>query len=390
MKKFAPALFTILTILIFSMNSFADIYPRTDTLFISETTELPAIDGDAADAVWETVEWAPIDQVWMPWGNDASNLDQEDGLEIYDGEEDFTGNFKVVWSAETDLLYFLVQTTDDVFVDGYVFPDGGYPNYDIVEIFIDEDRSGGLHVFDGTGSTGEDWGTNAENAFSYHIAADALADGETQDQFVVVDIAGTSWSDRQTPDYASHFPEFIMKKTGNTYTWEFSLQVHDDTYIPEDEAQSMVDLEMDKIFGLTLAYCDNDDPGHIQREHFFGSVFVPEANYNDHWMQADFYGVAKLAEAQTAGLDFNSNNHSGIIKAWENNNQLHIQYLSNEIGAFDLSVTDLSGREIMTRTFDKSNTKWSGHIVSDDLRQGIYIISISQNNYKTTQKIIIR
>jgi hypothetical protein len=109
------------------------------------------------DEAWQAVEWKPISQIWMPYNNLPSNLGQEAGLQIWEGADDFTGKFKVLWSSETNLLYFIVEITDDVFTGGYVYNEnpnsgGGYPNYDIVEVFIDEDRSGGLHVFDGTGS----------------------------------------------------------------------------------------------------------------------------------------------------------------------------------------------------------------------------------------------
>ena len=85
---------------------------------------------------------------------------------------DYSGKYKVVWSSVTNLIYFLVRITDDVFVDGYI-PEvtSDIYNFDVVEVFIDEDMSGGLHVFDGTGATGLEWGTKAENAFAYHIYA---------------------------------------------------------------------------------------------------------------------------------------------------------------------------------------------------------------------------
>jgi hypothetical protein len=51
-----------------------------------------------------------------------------------------------------------------------------------------------------------------------------------------------------------------------------------------------------KVMGLTLAYCDNDKPdvNPKTRDKFFGSVWVPAAAYNDHWMNADYFGIVKL------------------------------------------------------------------------------------------------
>ena len=48
--------------------------------------------------------------------------------------------------------------------------------------------------------------------------------------------------------------------------------------------------------GLSLAYCDNDDPDENpkKRDNFFGSVWVPETANNDHWKDADGYGTIML------------------------------------------------------------------------------------------------
>ena len=72
------------------------------------------------------------------------------------------------------------------------------------------------------------------------------------------DIAGTSWSNEIIPNYASHFPEFAMKKDGDIYMYEFSLKVYNDTYVDSDPEASRVNLALDKVMGMSVAYCDND------------------------------------------------------------------------------------------------------------------------------------
>lgn len=245
-----------------------------------EAAELPSFDGIGDDACWETVDWYPIDQLWIPWGPNNIPMD------------DFSGKFKIMWSSETDLMYFLVKTTDDVFVDGYQYPDQGYPDFDIVEVFIDEDHSGGPHIFDDENGDGE-------NAFSYHIAINQPSDGGTVSSANVLDIAGTHWGDRITPDYFGHFPDLTVRRDGNDYYWEFSMQVHNDTYNPADPSASLVELTEGKVMGLSMAYCDNDTPG-TERDNFFGSVEVEEEANNDHWMLADDYGVLSLVAAGPA------------------------------------------------------------------------------------------
>ena len=251
------------------------------TVMAKEAGTAPLIDGDASDECWSEAEWYAIDQTWITWGEDIDSAD-------------YFGRFKVSWSEAENLLYFYVEITDDAFVDGYVYPQEGYPNFDIVEVFLDEDHSGGLHVFDDNPT----WGMNSENAFSYHIAVNAPEDGAVNNDFVVCDIDGTNWP-AIIMNYAGHFPALAMKKEGNRYLYEFSLKVFADTYDDADPEASRVTLTEGKEMGMSLAYCDNDTPG-TERDNFFGSVWVPEDEYNDHWMNADGYGSVRLIKAGTS------------------------------------------------------------------------------------------
>ncbi|MFC2089499.1 sugar-binding protein [Bacteroidota bacterium] len=239
-----------------------------------EASTLPLIDGMIDDECWNTVYWYPIDKLWIPWGENNIPM------------EDFNGKFKVMWSAESDLLYFIVKTTDDVIVDNYIYPQGGYHNFDVVEVFIDEDKSGGGHIFDNDTD-------DAENAFSYHIVIKQPEDGGTTNTAHVMDIAGIDWGNMTNPDYFSHFPEFTVRRDGKTLYWEFSMQVHSDSYDPTNPEASLVQLYEGKEMGLSMAYCDNDTPG-TERDNFFGSVEVSQEAYNNHWMFADDYGAFTL------------------------------------------------------------------------------------------------
>ncbi|HNM25762.1 MAG TPA: sugar-binding protein, partial [Saprospiraceae bacterium] len=102
----------------------------------------PVIDGKGDDAVWEMSEWLPLDQVWI--GKDLS-------------ADDFNGRYKLAWDENN--LYVLAEITDDTLID--IHPDGldHYWDDDCLEIFIDEDASGGNHQYN-------------YNAFAYHIALD--------------------------------------------------------------------------------------------------------------------------------------------------------------------------------------------------------------------------
>ena len=253
-----------------------------NTLLAREADTPPVIDGEASDACWEEARWYHIDQTWINYGEQIDS-------------SDFFGRFKVSWSESENLVYFLVEITDDTFVDGYVYPGDGYPNFDIVEVFLDEDRSGGFHVFDDN----PDLGPNSESAFSYHLAVNAPADGETTTGVVACDIDGTGWGDKTIVDYAGHFPELTMKRSGNRFIYEFSMKVHNDTYDHSDPEASREILEGGKEMGMSLAYCDNDTPD-TERDNFFGSVWVPADAYNDHWKNADGYGSVRLVNDGTS------------------------------------------------------------------------------------------
>jgi hypothetical protein len=365
-------------------------------LYIPEALVKPTFDG-TAEIAWDQVGWNPIDKVWMPWNNESANLGQSEGLQLHDGANDFTGNFKVMWSSETNLLYFLVEIIDDVFVDGYVYNEnpssgGGYPNYDIVEIFIDEDRSGGLHVFDGTGSVASSWGSNAENAFAYHMAVDAPAEGEIQNSLHALDIAGTNWGfpSQKIPDYADHFPEFAMKKEGNKYTWEFTLLVHSDNYNHANQQASVVELEEGKIMGLSMAYCDNDNATEnpLRRDHFFGSVDVPLSAHNDHWKNADWFGVAKLTGSSTTS----SQQLLPVedIKIYFANQKLVADINSSYSGAVQIRVVNILGAEVFRANLNKTEPNWKGSIQVNDLHKGIYLVEILQGNTRKVEKISVR
>lgn len=265
------------------------IYP-SDTLELKLASSPPVIDGKGDDPAWNASKWHPINQVWIPYGEEIDSTI-------------FHGRYKVTWSEEENLLYILTEISDNVFVDGYQYdPDpekgGGYADHDIFEVFIDENKSGVPHVFNSEGEDPEEWGANAEAAFAYHIVIDKPADGETISEKMALDITGKNWDDYIIIDYEKHLPQFAVYRDGNKYTWEFSLRVHNDTYDHSQSQSSLVNLKEGKVMGFSVAYCNNDDPGEEpkKRDHFFGSVQIPEENYNDHWKNSELFGTIKLVK----------------------------------------------------------------------------------------------
>ena len=204
------------------------------------------IDGIATENAWQQAKWYSLDQIWL---GDTFPY------------EDFKGRYKLTW--DQDQLYLLVEITDDILFDQRKDPLKRYWDDDCVEIFIDEDNSGGLHQY-------------SHNAFAYHVAIDGN----------VVDIA----PDREPHLYNNHVSSKIYTE-GTVSIWEMSVRLFSDDYL-EDARNTPQKLKRNKKVGFALAYCDND--GSKERENFIGSVFVPGEDKNQGWIDADIFGTLLL------------------------------------------------------------------------------------------------
>ena len=214
---------------------------------VQKTTEQIVIDGLANESAWENAKWHPMDQVWI-------------GEPIKD--EDFKGRYKLTWSEEA--LYVLVEVTDDVLRDVFENPLERWWDEDCVEIFIDEDNSGGDHQFN-------------HNAFAYHI--------DTKGN--VVDIIAEN-----TPKlFNDHMQSKMVVSGENTTTWEFKILLFSDSFEYGKPTKS-VSLSKDKKIGFAIAYCDNDNSDH--RENFIGSVVVGGPDKDRGWKDAGIFGTIQL------------------------------------------------------------------------------------------------
>ena len=207
----------------------------------------PMLDGKADDSAWQNAEWLPLDQVWI-------------GAPLT--PKDFAGRYKVLWDENN--LYVLAEITDDTLVD--IHPDGllKYWDDDCLEIFVDEDASGGNHQYN-------------YNAFAYHIALDGK----------VVDIR---------PDSAfAYFNEHCTTRRiteGNISTWEVAVNIFDGKKYKDGGENTPKMLKSGKKMGFALAYCDNDHSP--ERENFIGSTIVEGEDKNKGWIDAGIFGVLRL------------------------------------------------------------------------------------------------
>lgn len=212
------------------------------------TEKVPEIDGLGKDECWQQAKWYPIDQLWL-------------GDPLKKG--DFEGKYKVVWSGQDNKIYMLVEIQDDVLMDIHEDPLAFYWDDDCLEVFLDEDNSGGNHQY-------------SHNAFAYHIATD----------YKVVDI---------NPDKKESFYDHVQvkrSKQGNTYLWELAITVYNDSYKDGADNNPTVRLNKGKKLGFAVAYCDNDRSK--KRENFIGSVAIPGEDKNRGWIDAGVFGELEL------------------------------------------------------------------------------------------------
>jgi len=209
----------------------------------------PKVDGVANESVWQSAKWQKLDQRWL-------------GPEF--SKEDFQGRYKVVWTQSK--LYLMAEIIDDILIDTHRDPLTQYWDDDCLEIFLDEDFSGGDHQYN-------------HNAFAYHMSLDNQA----------IDI-GTN----KQPQNYSHHVESNWKQQGNTVIWELSIDIYTDEYKDSSADNKPVALFAGKVMGLMVAYCDND--GSELRENFIGSESSVGGAPDRGWIDAGMFGKLILSK----------------------------------------------------------------------------------------------
>lgn len=339
---------------------------QDDPVMARECEIVPTIDGIADEACWDAAKWQPIDQVWITWGEEMDPAD-------------FTGRFKVTWSSETDMIYLLVEVIDDVLVDGYKYPQDGYYQWDVVEVFFDEDASGGDHTLD-------------QNAFAYHITA-----GNDEVDFETMDLAA-NWA---AVNYSDHMDVKIVNN-GGIYTWEIAMMVYNEDYNTNSNSNPTEQLEVGKVSGLSIAYCDNDDPDENPktRDNFIGSVAVPQANFNDHWQNADWFGSLQLvaSDYQSSVSEFHKSPSSfELNQNYPNpfNPNTHVGYQLSSSSQVLLAIYNAQGQRVRllvnaVQAPGVYQVEWNGKTDSGQRAgSGIYYCRIKVGNRVQNRKMIL-
>ena len=226
-----------------------------------KTSTKPTIDGQIESA-WDIAPWDAIDVPWL-----------FDDLVPPSSPQDFSGRYKAMWDA--DKLYVLVEITDDVIRDLQADPVRLYWQDDTVEIFLDENRSGGSHL------QGRNNDVNDANAFAYHLST-------------LGDTVDTYKTERRV--FGDEHVQFKrVSVTATKSVWELAITIWGEDYTFEAK-QNPVTLTAGKVMGFTLSYIDNDGNNGTKRESFIGSVDTPGHQNNRGFVTADDFGTLQLVD----------------------------------------------------------------------------------------------
>ncbi len=208
----------------------------------------PVIDGNPDDAAWQSGRWIELTHSIL--GSSAA-------------PDDFSGRYKVVWTPE--YLYLLAEITDDILIDSTADPLVAYWDDDTLELFLDEDASGGLH-------------RDTDNAYAYHIALDNQ----------VVDIG----ADGEPATFPEHLTAVWRRSADdpNRLYWEVRIALY------AEGAAAPRQLQSGETLGFMVAYCDADSPDG--RKHFYGDVEIEPVNgdRNLGYIDASVFGSLTLAD----------------------------------------------------------------------------------------------
>lgn len=226
--------------------------------FTASKVNTPIVIDGVIDKQWQDRAWFPMNQHIL--GQKVS-------------KQDFDGRFKLAW--DNSYLYLLAEIQDDVLFDQHANPLDFYWDDDCLEVFLDEDASGGEHQYN-------------YNAFAYHVALDnqVVDIGEKTAQnpapfLTLNDHINSRW---QRSEVAPH-----------KVVWELAIKVFDDSF-SLDKKVKPVKLTKGKELGFMFAYCDNDGSKH--RESFIGSTEILGVNGDKNlgYKTADVFGKLTLVK----------------------------------------------------------------------------------------------
>ena len=233
-----------------SNSESASIISKPNGDFNAYKTKSPVtIDGYSKDSIWKSLDWYGMNYLWM--GEPVDSVD-------------YYGKFKLAWDSQ--YLYVLVEVTDD-FLNPTL--ENGIENYwkgDYVEVFIDEDKSGGNHQYN-------------HQAFAYHVSTEGHAIDKNMS--------------KETVFFDDHI-KVERSQEGSRHLWEMSIKLFDNQFDENTTDNRPVEIVAQKSIGFSIAYGDND--GNNSRENFMGSKRTHGNNNDEGYINSDVFGSILFIE----------------------------------------------------------------------------------------------
>lgn len=217
---------------------------KTEGNFIAKKTRsIMQIDGRDDEAIWSALNWYDMNYLWMGEPVDST---------------DYYGKFKLAWDSQ--YLYILVDIIDEnlhpTLADGLE----NYWKGDYVEVFVDEDVSGGNHQYN-------------HQAFAYHVSTDGhVIDKSTKEKTI----------------YLDNHVDVARSKKGNEHLWELAIKLYSEEYDETSNANKPQTIFENKTIGFSIAYGDND--GTQRRENLMGSKQHHGNNNDEGYVNSDVFG----------------------------------------------------------------------------------------------------
>jgi hypothetical protein len=144
-------------------------------------------------------------------------------------------------------------------------------------------------------------------------------------------------------------------------------------------------LQSGKIMGLSFAYCDNDEAG-TTRDNFIGSVWVPEARYNDHWMDAGDFRAARLTGTSIPTVDAKIHELSSLVVY--NPARREIQIVPASVSV-QVNIYNIQGMLIQKMNWHNGSQNSSNGLSFKNLPDGIYLVASESNGQRDVTKIVV-
>ncbi|BCE02680.1 PKD domain-containing protein [Marinicellulosiphila megalodicopiae] len=234
-----------------SKQDCVDVLP-VNTYFAQYTATAPVIDGltDGEESLWDNSYWQPIDVFWSGVSDDNQ----------YPSAEDLNAKYKLIW--DENYLYVLVEIVDDVEIT-----ENMYWQNDNVEIFLDENNTGGSHAY----------APSASNAFAFHInRLEQAIDLHSGNQFFAEE---------------NQVLTRIADQGNNKFVWEIRIALMDESFDPS-KSNFARNINESEVIGFTMSVIDSDQQG--RRNSFLGSVDTPGHQANQGYLDADSFGALIL------------------------------------------------------------------------------------------------